>query len=447
MQKQNRPLLIAFIITALLLCCLVIILLTGAFTFLRAQSSSEPTSTSPSETPQAGNELNTSLQEIETQVSQLRELTLSNPLPLEVLTPDELANTVREEFFADYSAEEAAQDVHGLSLLGLLPADFDLLNFYQALYAEQIAGYYDNEKQTMFVVSGQEFGGIERSTFAHEYVHALQDGHFGFEENMRYSDEYCDQDSERCAALQALIEGDAVLGESMWLQNFATSQDISDIQNFYNSYQSPVWDSAPTYMQLDQSFAYQQGFEFVQYLYNSGGYAAVNRAFVEEQPLSTEQIMHPSRYPTDRPAQVTLPNLAEALGKDWEAWEEDSLGEWYTYLVLSSAYDSGQRLQSDRASAAAEGWGGDRYMLLTNASSAENAFVLTSVWDTPADAQEAFEGFDAYLSLRFGDRDKLGMYVGDAQFSDLRLSGQGQLTWVVTDSAASLSALQTVLWP
>ncbi len=54
-----------------------------------------------------------------------------------------------------------------LSLLGLLPRDFDLLSFYQQLYSEQIAGYYDDEVKAMFVVKNSGFTGVERDTYAH----------------------------------------------------------------------------------------------------------------------------------------------------------------------------------------------------------------------------------------------------------------------------------------
>ena len=46
-----------------------------------------------------------------------------------------------------------------LSILGLLPSDFNLLTYYEDLYSEQIAGYYDDETKEMYVVSGSGFSG------------------------------------------------------------------------------------------------------------------------------------------------------------------------------------------------------------------------------------------------------------------------------------------------
>jgi hypothetical protein len=69
-----------------------------------------------------------------------------------------------------------------LSLLGLLPPDFDLKNFYNQLYSEQIAGFYDSETGEIYVVKGETFGISEKMTYAHEFTHVLQDQTFGFEE-------------------------------------------------------------------------------------------------------------------------------------------------------------------------------------------------------------------------------------------------------------------------
>ena len=79
--------------------------------------------------------ISASMDEIERQVSEIRGLSLENPIPRKLLTEEELQATVENDFFKDYSAEDAASDVRVLSLLGLLPRDFDLLTFYQKLYS------------------------------------------------------------------------------------------------------------------------------------------------------------------------------------------------------------------------------------------------------------------------------------------------------------------------
>lgn len=444
MDKQKRNIIIFIIIAVLLVCLVGAALLVGAGVFLyrryatQAQTQAVVSTASPVE---PGSQLETEMNQIEAQVSQERGLSLPGPIERDFLTSDQLAQTVSEEFFKDYTPEEAVQDARSLYLLGLLPKDFDLLTFYKQLYSEQIAGYYDNEEQAMYVVSDSAFSGVERSTYAHEFIHALQDATFDFENGMRYSDEECKHDSERCAALQAVIEGDAVVGENTWLTNDATQQDIIDLQKFYSNYQSPVFDAAPDFMQQDMSFPYQQGAEFVQTLYDQGGYESVNRAFLEQQPASTEQILHPARYPNDKPMQVELPDLVDALGSGWSEMEKDVIGEWYTYLILGHGDQSNWRMQDSLAKAAAEGWGGDAYTILSNDRTGEYAFACRYVWDSTVESNEAFQAFDQYLTLRFGKVDKLGMRSANGLYSIATQNDDGSITWLVAETPDTLLTL------
>jgi hypothetical protein len=43
-------------------------------------------------------------------------------------------------------------------------------------------------------------------------------------------------------------------------------------------------------------------------------YQAHTPAYNSQKPVSTEQILHPSRYPDDKPLSVSLPELATDLG-------------------------------------------------------------------------------------------------------------------------------------
>ena len=101
-----------------------------------------------------------SMDEIEQQVATIRGLEPKTKVPRKLLSEEELQEIVTNEFFADYTPEDAASDTQVLSLLGLLPQDFDLLTFYQELYSEQIAGYYDDEAKAMFVVKSAGFTGV-----------------------------------------------------------------------------------------------------------------------------------------------------------------------------------------------------------------------------------------------------------------------------------------------
>ena len=436
------------IITVLLLVVLglfVILFLRSAL-FAPAEELPAPTQTATESSQSLDPTIAASMDEIEQQVATIRGLEPKTKVPRKLLSEEELQEIVTNEFFADYTPEDAASDTQVLSLLGLLPQDFDLLTFYQELYSEQIAGYYDDEAKAMFVVKSAGFTGVERDTYAHEFTHALQDQHFDFKGKLNYTEESCLEDSERCAAIQSLIEGDATLTEMTWLQTYATPQDIIDLQRFYQSYQSPVFDSAPAYMQLDFMFPYDQGFTFVQSLFGQGGYATINEAFTSQNPLSTEQILHPDRYPADTPIPVDLPELANALGSGWEETDRNVMGEWYTYLILAQGDNATSRLVESKASAAAEGWGGDTYIVLENAANNEAALLVRYVWDTSADASEAQTAFAQYLALRFGKADSAGIYQKGGIYSALKQDADGGFTWLIAQRQETLNKLLSTLY-
>lgn len=291
-----------------------------------------------------------------------------------------------------------------LSVLGLIPEDFDLKSLYTDLYSEQIAGFYDNETQQIYVVQGMSFGGSEKLTYSHEFTHVLQDQTYDFENGLGYNDDMCEEDSEKCAAIQSLIEGDATLTELLWFQTYATQQDYDDLMEMYNDLETPILDSAPESISADLYFPYEQGFEFVMYLYEEGGYEAMDNAYLNP-PLSTEQILHPERYPADVPKTVTLPDLGSILGEGWTLIDQNVMGEWYIFLILNKAYQEDFQLSERIAETAAEGWGGDAYAFYRNESADEIIFILDSVWDTTDDAIEFGKAFTDYANLRWGSSD------------------------------------------
>jgi len=445
-SKRTRNILVSCGVIALISCvCLGLILVSGAgvavvwpFNFTQDQESTPTiveetettqTPTRPSETDddlpgldQSQPEVSEPLPEviaeivleIEAQVSQIRGLTLREPVPRVLMSPEKLKEIVVNEFFAEYTDEDARQDVLVLSLLGLLPADFDLKNFYYDLYSEQISGFYDSETEEIYIVKGTDFGGSEKLTYAHETTHVLQDQTYRFDEGLNYNEDACEVDSERCAAIQALIEGDASLTEIQWFQTYATLEDYQDLMQTFEEYTSPVFDTAPPYIQLDLYFPYETGFAFVEYLYDEGGYDAIDAAF-GNLPLSTEQILHPERYPGDQPLPVSLPNLESLLGEAWSLFDQNVMGEWYTYLILSQSYNDAYRISDEQAQVAAEGWGGDAYAFYLNETTDEVIFILDMVWDSIVDADEFTVALAEYASLRWE-------YVGQ------RISGNP--TWV-----------------
>ena len=370
-------------------------------------------------------------------------------MPVVLLSPDELRKNVVNDFLADYTDEETADDVLELSIIGLLDPGFDLRNLYINLLSEQIAGYYDNETSEMFVVQGEAFQGPERLTYSHEYTHVLQDQNYDIRNGLNYNDDACEVDTERCAAIQALIEGDATVSQAIWFQYYATAQDKQQVSDFYNSLKSPVYDSAPAFLKDDFVFAYDKGATFVQDLYSNGGWSSVDAAY-RNPPDSTEQILHPNLYPSDQPIPVDLPDISSILGAGWREVSRNQMGEWYTYLILARGVDANARLSDATAESAAAGWGGDEYLVLHNDATNATVFVMKTVWDTSKDANEFNTSFEKYANTRFGVRaDPQGdsltwSYSGG--YTSMLLSGSTTI-WITAPDAATAQTISGQVQP
>ncbi|HCS38336.1 MAG TPA: hypothetical protein DIW44_01975 [Anaerolineaceae bacterium] len=395
MGKKISLSLVAIIISS----CLLISagLIVGAFFLLKSQKNYTPPLVEATEPPSVDVQMDT----IQQQVSDIRGLEMNAELNRAMMSNAELQDVVMNDFFKDYTPEMAQQDADVLSALGLLEPDFDLLQFYIDLYSEQIAGYYDSTTKEMYVIGDAGFTGLERMTYAHEFTHVLQDQNYDLENGLKLNDDYCEIESEYCAAVTALVEGDAVLSEQYWFLIESTDQDKNDVSDFQSTYESPVYDSAPAYMKQDFLFPYQQGFAFVQSLYGDNKWKSVDAAYANP-PVSTEQILHPEKYPNEKPVKVDLPDLAAVLGVGWTEIDKGVIGEWYTSLVLDSGIDSAYQLDSFTAADAAAGWGGDAYVYYADANSEAYTFAWLSTWDNNDEAKEFLFSSKEYGTLRWG---------------------------------------------
>ncbi len=407
-------------------------------------SDAEPTSPVTSADQPIPPEVREQMEQIETEVILLRGLQPSGPVDRGLLSGDELRQHVLDDFLIDYTQDEAQDDARVLALLGLLDADYDLFNLYLDLYSENIAGFYDDEIQQMFVVQDSKFGGPERLTYAHEYVHALQDQTYGLEEGLGFSDEACEEDSERCAALQALLEGDATLLEDRWLLTYASDADFQQLLDFYDSFSSPTYESAPEFLKEDFLFPYTTGYDFVERSFLDGGWAAVD-ALYTDPPVSTEQILHPGRYPRDVPIRLVAPEVLESLDPEWREMDRDVLGEWFTLLTLK------EFLPEQQAQTAAEGWGGDYYIALHEDSMGQGVLVLTTAWDTVRDAHEFYSTFRDYGGARFGERTlsstTRSIWEADGEWNSIEIIGDQTLWILAPDSEIGEAVREALAFP
>lgn len=439
---MTKKITLSFLAILLSACVLLSAVLIGVAVYL---SHSKSAAAAPTPTPAS---IDAQMDQIQQDVISYRGLKMDKPLSRSLLTTAQLKDHVINEFFNDYTAADAQQDEEELSAFGLLPANFDLHDFYIKLYSEQIAGYYDSKTKDMYVVSDEGFNGTERMTYAHEFTHVLQDQNYDLENGIKMNEEYCKNETEYCAAVSALVEGDATLSEQYWYFKYSTDQDKKQISDFQQTYVSPVYDSAPAYMKQDFLFPYSQGLDFVTSLYAKNKWSSIDAAF-KNPPVSTEQILHPEKYPDEVPVKVMLPDLTKTLGKDWTEIDRNVMGEWYTYLMLADGSDAKFRLDDQTAKDASAGWGGDTYVYATNATTKQFVLVWNSQWDTQTDSDQFWQASRTYGNDRWGTAQtdtatSISWQTDSEGLVTMQQTGNGVL-WMMNPSTEIQSRLMDVL--
>jgi hypothetical protein len=109
-------------------------------------------------------------------------------------------------------------------------------------------------------------------------------------------------------------------------------------------------------------------------------------------PQSTEQILHPEKFLVleDPPLRLHLPKPNSG-----SVVYDNDLGEFETRLFLH------QHLKDlGVAGQGADGWGGDRYLVVNTGSGP--GITWLSLWDTPVDAAQFRDAAERTIERRFG---------------------------------------------
>jgi hypothetical protein len=327
--------------------------------------------------------------QIESQVRQMRGLPAPSIGQAQVIGRAQLETELRASFDRDYP--QARRDADNLLLrsLGLLTREQDFAQLQLKLQAGQVIGFYDDKAKRMAVVTDSGVGPEVRVTYAHEYTHALQDKAFG----LASLDINAVGEDDRDLARLSLVEGDATTSMLLWAIDHLTPQELLEISRT----PAPDMTGIPAWMVEELEFPYVTGASFIERLYASGGWSAVDAAF-RAPPASTEQVIHTDRYASrEAPIKVTAPALGKAMGTGWHEAPADTLGE-----AMLSIWLKGVGVPSADAAKAAEGWSGDRAVA---ASGPDGGMVLAVrlAWDSAADATQfaaAYAQAGRHLALR-----------------------------------------------
>ncbi|MFY9587492.1 MAG: hypothetical protein WAT66_08565, partial [Actinomycetota bacterium] len=368
------------------------------------------------QSPQGGVSL---LARIASAMEELRHLTFTKVVKPELLTDEQLAARVEEQFKKDSPRAELEKDDAVLTALGLLGPRDDLFDILLGVQREQVAGFYDTKKKVL-VVGGDVKNPtpLDQVLLAHEYVHALTDQHFDLTRYDTMTDE--GKDDEATAYL-SLLEGDATVMMFEYAREYLTPSQQQDVQNEAAGVPSNKLLAAPNVIRQSLLFPYEKGQEFVGAIIGSGGTAALDKAY-KDPPTSTEQILHPSKYLSrrDDPTPLDMPDLARAMGSGWTALPGGGIGEFDIQLLID------QFLSSGDARDAAAGWDGGRYVAAD--SSKGTAVAIETVWDSPTEAREASSVLERWLPGRYAN-----------EGADVRIQGATGRGWDSPDGAGAVT--------
>jgi hypothetical protein len=414
-------------------------------------------------------------------VEHIRGLEFDRSVPVEVLTREEYRQTTT---FARPSDAFDEQVWEAQFLVG----EDELVNeTFDTLYGGNVLGYYSPGEEAIVLVSDSEDPVIDRGTLAHELLHALQDQTFGLPPGQATRDGDLARDG--------LVEGDARYVEQVYQQRCRAG----------------VWECVPTPPRESSGgprpnqgvlrsvlFPYSDGPTLVHRLLQRSGsapptrleatpasgstpaseaaagagdgptpnatgtlpaatrtdWAPVNDAY-GRVPASTEQVIHPEKYPDEPVRRVVVPDRSDAAWRPVAPDRTERLGEASLYVMLlehhvidTREFRSGTGPYSyyNYSHPRTDGWAGDTIVPYTDGES--YGYVWAIEFDTVEDAERFRSSYHLMLALRIGGKklDATTYVVDRGPYADaFRLTREGDRVVIV--NAPDRAALDRVHRP
>ena len=298
-------------------------------------------------------------------------LELREPVRLERRSREQLIRYLEVKLDEELPSDEARATVDVYALLGLVPSDLDLRSLLLGLYTEQVAGFYEPDSTALFVMDDQPDAALQ-GLLVHELVHAIQDQNADLDAITNR-----EMGNDRSTAAQAAIEGHAtlVMLEHLTEQMVGVPVDIADVPDFAAQMrpllqgmrtQFPALAGAPRIIQEALLFPYLEGTSFVQALWAGSERSERVAPFGADLPESTEEVL--ARRTGDDPVELELSVTGPRVIR------EDGLGRLEVGIFLE---------EHGAASSAADGWEGDRYVLVEIAGGTR-ALGWYALWEDTA---------------------------------------------------------------
>jgi hypothetical protein len=299
------------------------------------------------------------------------------------------------------------------------------------VFGSSVVGFYaPGNDRIVLVADDPDAVTVDRATLAHELVHALQDQHLKLQFGRSTMDGR--------AGANGLVEGDANYVMRRYEQRCGDQWDCIE-----RPPRGPGGGPVNRGLFLAVFVPYSDGPSLVADLKDTGGWAAVNGAY-GDPPASSEQVIHPDRYPEDAPATVTVPDRSSA---DWRPFAArggqrpgETVGEaglftmlWANGVVPEDALEDDDPLSTyDYAHPASEGWEGDT--LVPYRSGDRFGYVFRTEWESAEDAREFRAAYAEVLAANGARERGDGVYripEGEGYADAFRVTRNGTTVTVV----------------
>ena len=323
--------------------------------------------------------------QVEEAVEKIRALHYEEPVVPDAVTHEVLARRLRRSFERSFPVGLYRRRSLAWQTIGVIPDGTSIRGALERFFSTQVIGYYDASTGQLVFIGTKHPSPTEQVTLAHELTHALDDQHYDLTRLDRLSAACRD---EQATAALALIEGDATYVMLQYARTDLTPEQ--QVQVALGAGSGPSTAGIPPFIVAEEQWPYSAGLAFISSLVARGGEASVDRAF-ERFPVSSEQILHPSAYPSDPPVAVNVGDLGRKLGVGWKDLDVQDVGEEWLSNMLKL------RIDASTATVAAAGWGGRIYRAWVD-QAGHVAVVLSTVWDTSGDASEFAAAMTDWIS-------------------------------------------------
>lgn len=373
-------------------------------------------------------------------VELIRGLEFERTVPVEVISREEFLNGSSSDTTVDSPFERAREQRYEAAML--VGENRTVGGAFGEIYGGSVLGYYSPSADRIVLVSDSETPTVDRATLAHELVHALQDQRLSLLGGAANPDVRM--------AETGVVEGDANYVEAQYEERCGAEWDCINRPSGEGG-ASIADENLGLYLTVYAP--YSEGPTLVHRVRQRGGWAAVNELYVRP-PESSEQLIHPSDYPRDRPARVVVPDRSTA---EFDRAGATRLGEATLFAMLwqqraidrgTLSRDPGPYSAYNYSHPATAGWEGDKLVPYFDADSDDpvaDGYVLKTRWETERDARHFVRAYRGLLTESLNaTAGNEGVYrVENGSFEDaFRVTREGRTVRIV--NAPTVDALDEV---